>query len=161
MYNIKLFIFYKIYYRINEYYSYINNAKLTLKLPKFEIPSCQSVYFDPLLIFSLFMYFLYMNSEVHLTWPFLHNNANSKSRSGRFKNIVVPALITRVFRKSHPLNRGPDSLWSLKIPGCPSKKSRGITQASWPNFPIGLWPSWPSNHPHTLIGFITRCPLHQ
>ncbi len=94
------------------------------------------------------MYFLYMNSEVHLTWTFLHNNANSKSRSGRFKNIVVPALITRVFRTSHPLNRGPDSLWSLKIPGCPSKKSRGITQASWPNFPIGLWPSWPSNHPH-------------
>ncbi len=94
------------------------------------------------------MYFLYMNSEGYLTWPFLHNNANSKSRSGRFKNIVVPALITRVFRTSHPLNRGPDSLWSLKIPGCPSKKSRGITQASWTNFPIDLWPSWPSNHPH-------------
>ncbi len=31
------------------------------------------------------------------------------------------------------LNRGPDSLWSLKIPGCPSKKSRGVTLASWPN----------------------------
>ncbi len=46
------------------------------------------------------------------------------------------------------LNRGPDTLWSLKIPGCPSKKSRGVTPASWPNSPIGLWPSWPPNHPH-------------
>ncbi len=36
------------------------------------------------------------------------------------------------------LNRGPDSLWSLKITGCPSKKSRGIIPASWPNSPIGL-----------------------
>ncbi len=39
---------------------------------------------------------------------------------------------------SHPsdetLNRGPNS----KIPGCPSKKNRGVTPASWPNFPIGL-----------------------
>ncbi len=45
-------------------------------------------------------------------------------------------------KKHHPLdetlNRGPDSLWSLKIPGCPSKKSRGVTLASWPNLPIGL-----------------------
>ncbi len=47
------------------------------------------------------------------------------------------------------LNQDPDSLWSLKIPGCPSKKSRGV------------WPSWPPNHPHTLIGFITLSPLHQ
>ncbi len=53
------------------------------------------------------------------------------------------------------LNRGSDSLWTLKIPGCPSKKSRGVTPASWPNLPFGLWPSWPHNHPHTLIGFIT------
>ncbi len=52
--------------------------------------------------------------------------------------------------------RGSDSLWSLKILGCPSKKSRGVTPASWPNSPIDLWPSWPPNHPHTLIGFITR-----
>ncbi len=27
--------------------------------------------------------------------------------------------------------------------------------ASWPNLPNGLWPSWPPNHPYTLIGFIT------
>ncbi len=53
------------------------------------------------------------------------------------------------------LNRGTDSLWSLKIPGCPSKKSRGVTPVSWPNSPTGLWPSWSPNHPHTLIGFIT------
>ncbi len=33
------------------------------------------------------------------------------------------------------LNRGPDSLWSLKIPECPLKKSRGVTPASWPNLP--------------------------
>ncbi len=36
------------------------------------------------------------------------------------------------------LNQGPDSLWSLKIPGCSSKKSRGVTPESWPNSPIGL-----------------------
>ncbi len=57
------------------------------------------------------------------------------------------------------LNRGPDSLWSLKIPGCPSKKRRIVTPASWPNSPTGLWPSWPPNHPHTLIGFITVSSL--
>ncbi len=59
------------------------------------------------------------------------------------------------------LNQGPDTLWSLKIPGCPLKKSRGVTPASWPNSPIDLWPSWPPNHPHTLIDFITLSPLHQ
>ncbi len=38
------------------------------------------------------------------------------------------------FRASdETLNRGPDALWSLKTPGCPSKKSRGVTTASWPN----------------------------
>ncbi len=36
------------------------------------------------------------------------------------------------------LNRGPDSLWSLKITGCLLKKSRGVTLASWQNSPIGL-----------------------
>ncbi len=47
------------------------------------------------------------------------------------------------------LNRGPDSLWSLKIPGCPSNKSRSVTPASWSNSPIGLCPSsWPPNHPN-------------
>ncbi len=50
------------------------------------------------------------------------------------------------------LNRGPDTMWSLKIPWCLSKrvikKSRGVTPASWSNFPIGLWPSWPTNNPH-------------
>ncbi len=46
------------------------------------------------------------------------------------------------------------------IPGCPFEKSRGVTPASWPNFPISLGPSWPPNHPHTLIGFITLSPLH-
>ncbi len=39
-----------------------------------------------------------------------------------------------------PLNQSPDSLWSLKIPGCPLKKCRGVTLASWPNSPIGFWP---------------------
>ncbi len=34
-------------------------------------------------------------------------------------------------------------------------KSRGVTPASWPNLPTGLWSSWPPNHPHTLIDFIT------
>ncbi len=42
----------------------------------------------------------------------------------------------------------------------PLKKSRGVTPASWPNFPIGLWPLWLPNHPHSLIGFITLS-LHQ
>ncbi len=51
-----------------------------------------------------------------------------------------------------------DSQWSLQIPGCPSKKSRGVTPASWPNLPIGLWSSWPPNHLQTLIGFIVSSP---
>jgi len=41
----------------------------------------------------------------------------------------------------------------IKIPGCPS--SRDVTPASWPNLLRGLCPSWPPNHPHTLIGSIT------
>ena len=57
------------------------------------------------------------------------------------------------------LNRGPDSLWSLKIPGCPSKKSRGLTPASWPNLPTGLCPSWPPNPPHIMIGTSSLCLL--
>jgi len=57
-----------------------------------------------------------------------------------------------ILSKEH---RGPDSLWSLKIPGCSLKKSRGVIPASWPNLPNGLCPSWPPNHPHILIGFIT------
>ncbi len=79
--------------------------------------------------------------------------------------VQHPSVVTgRLHCKKHrlsdeTLNRGPDSLWSLKIPGCSSKKnvnvSRGVTPASWPNSPIGLWPSWPLNHPHTLIGFIS------
>ncbi len=40
-------------------------------------------------------------------------------------------------------------------------KSKGVTLVSWPNSPIGLWPLWPLNHPHTMIGFITLSPLHQ
>ncbi len=43
---------------------------------------------------------------------------------------------TLYWKKHHPsdetLNRGPDSLWSLKIPGCPSKKSRGVTPVTSP-----------------------------
>ncbi len=41
------------------------------------------------------------------------------------------------------------------------KNPRHVTPASWPNFPIGLWPLWLPNHSHTLIGCITRSPLHQ
>ncbi len=59
------------------------------------------------------------------------------------------------------LNQGPDSRWSLKTLQCSSKKSRGVTLASWPNSPIDLWPSWPPNHPHRLIGFIILSLLHQ
>ncbi len=55
------------------------------------------------------------------------------------------------------LNRGPDSLWSLKIPGCPSKKS--VTPASWTNLPIGFWLSWPPNHPH--IYWLVRARSHE
>ncbi len=59
------------------------------------------------------------------------------------------------------LNRGLDSSWSLKIPGCPSKKSRGVTPASWPNLPIGLWPSWPPNNLHIywLHHFVSSPPV--
>ncbi len=48
----------------------------------------------------------------------------------------------------------------IKNPRVSFEKSRGVTSASWPNLPIGLWPSWPPNHPHTLIGFISLSPLH-
>ncbi len=69
-----------------------------------------------------------------------------------FHTYLIAKLRTALLIKKHRpsdamLNRGPDSLWSLKIPECPSKKSRGVTPASWPNFPIGLWPSWTPNHP--------------
>ncbi len=44
--------------------------------------------------------------------------------------------------KHHPsdetLNWGPDSLWSLKIQGCSSKNSLGVTPVFRPNLPIGL-----------------------
>ncbi len=45
----------------------------------------------------------------------------------------VHLFMTTVYPSDETLNRGPDSLWSLKIPGCPSKISRGVTPASWPN----------------------------
>jgi len=51
------------------------------------------------------------------------------------------------------LNRGPVSLWSLKIPGW---KRVGVK--AWhpgQNLPLDLCPSWPPNHPLVLIGFIT------
>ncbi len=49
-------------------------------------------------------------------------------------SIVKGTLYWKKHRPSdETLNRGPDSLWSLKIPGCPSKKSRGVTPASWSN----------------------------
>ncbi len=53
--------------------------------------------------------------------------------------LVKGTLYWKKFRLlGETLNRGPDSLWSLKIPGCPSKKSWGVTLASWSNSPIGL-----------------------
>ncbi len=90
-----------------------------------------------------------------LIWSFLELERASKMK------LSLCFTHPRGRPSDETLNRGPDSLWSLKIPGCPSKKSRGVTLASWPNFPIGLWPSWPPNYPHTLIGFITLSPLHQ
>ncbi len=95
-------------------------------------------------------------------------DTSNSAKSGRASVWVLTPQCsdgTLYCKKHRPLdetlNRGPDSPWSFKIPGCPSKKSKGVTQASWPNFPIGLWPSWPPNHPNTLIGFITLSPLHQ
>ncbi len=54
------------------------------------------------------------------------------------KFAMVHAVLHTRRPSGETLNRGPDSLWSLKIPGCPSKKSRGVTPASRPNSPIGL-----------------------
>ncbi len=87
----------------------------------------------------------------------LYNNSidwiPSRSGSGPESGLWEALLYCKKHCPSdETLNRGPDSLWSLKIPGCPSKKIRGVTPASWPT---GLWPSWPPNHPHTLISFIT------
>ncbi len=36
----------------------------------------------------------------------------------------------------------------IKNPRTSFEKSRGVTSAYWPNSPLGLWPSWPSNNPH-------------
>ncbi len=36
----------------------------------------------------------------------------------------------------------------IKNPRMSFEKSRGVTSASWPNLPTGLWPSWPPNNPH-------------
>ncbi len=85
---------------------------------------------------------------------------NSKSKIINLHKVTGTLYCKKHCPSDETLNRGPYSLWSLKIPGCPSKKSRGVTPASWPNLPIGLWPSWPPNHPHILIGFITLSPLH-
>ncbi len=56
---------------------------------------------------------------------------------GCYIYIYIYMKGTLYWKKHRPsdetLNRGPDSLWSSKIPGCPSKKSRGVTPASWPN----------------------------
>ncbi len=46
------------------------------------------------------------------------------------------------------LNRGPDSLWSLKITMALLVKSRGVTPVSWPN--SLHYQSWPPNNPHPL-----------
>ncbi len=47
----------------------------------------------------------------------------------------------------------------IKNPIMSFEKSRGGHSGQIPS--IGLWSSCPPNHPHTLIGFITRSPLHQ
>ncbi len=69
-----------------------------------------------------------------------------------------PTRMTNLDSSDHRTLSHNDSLWSLKIPGCPSKKSRDVTPASWPNSPIVLWPPRPPNHPHTLIGFRVSSP---
>ncbi len=98
------------------------------------------------------MHFIYLIYRFHnLSWITEINEL--------FHDILICWDAPVYFKKHRPsdetLNQGPDSLWSLKIPLCPSKKSRGVPPASWPNSPTGLWPSWPPNNPHTLIGFIT------
>ncbi len=55
------------------------------------------------------------------------------------------------------LNQCSGSLWSLKIPGCPSKKSRGVTPASWIKMPSrGQISSLTSDHHGLLIIHIHR-----
>ncbi len=52
---------------------------------------------------------------------------------------------TLYWKKHRPLdetlNRVPDSLRSLKIPGCPSKKSRGVTLAKLAHWPLTIMAS--------------------
>ncbi len=54
-------------------------------------------------------------------------------------SVVMVTLYCKKHRPSDEmLNRGPDSLWPLKIPGCLLKKSRGVTLACRPNSAIVL-----------------------
>ncbi len=61
-------------------------------------------------------------------------------------------------KKHHPsdetLNGGPDSLWSLTIPGCPLKKSRGVTRCPGQIHPLA------SDHHGLLIIPISTDWLH-
>ncbi len=47
----------------------------------------------------------------------------------------------------------------IKNPSMSFEKSRRVTSASWPNLPIGLWPSWPPNNPHICWLAASLCLL--
>ncbi len=55
---------------------------------------------------------------------------------------MTAALLCNVINYISPsdetLNRGPDSLWSLKIPGCPSRRVEMWPRHPWPDSPTGL-----------------------
>ncbi len=87
-----------------------------------------------------------------LNWLLMTRWKVSLLFSRRTRRPWFPIRMTNLGSSAHRTLSHNDSLWSLKIPGCPSKKSSGITPASWQNSPIVLWPPWPPNHPHALIG---------
>ncbi len=80
-------------------------------------------------------------------------------------NTPVLVMGTLYCKKHHLLdemfNRDPDSLWSLKIPGCPSKKSRGVTGilTKFPHWPLTIIASYSSPYTDWLYHSVSSPPV--
>ncbi len=80
----------------------------------------------------------------------------------KFSLLFPPLVLTPQYSDGDTvLYKAPSFGWDVKPRSWLSVVIKNPRMSFWPNFPIGLWPSWPPNHPHTLIGFITLSPLHQ
>ncbi len=82
------------------------------------------------------------------TWGMVMNEWHN---NGPQALVTVSLCIQNAINKMHPCLLS-HVLW---------KRVGVLPRHPGQNFSIGLWPSWPPNHPHTLIGFNTQSPLHQ